>query len=357
MKTMKFLILDYNLFNEKLNNMISIKTCPYCSEYFLRVSIKRNINLLKCDSCEKKFSENKVIIKEFEYNKIYKTLDNNSSDSDKKEVFSLLRNNIFKFSNRKNIDDSIINFLKVYYININIDGYLTYKKIFDFLNNTKYENCHCKNKNCSNETKFTGFRLLDRYPNGYYLFCGEKCYHEWFGEKQVGSGNTLHRMSFDKIPEYKKKLSDIMKGKIERGEFKPNIHNSWRNTKYKVIINGIELYFRSSWEAFFNLVNPSFTYETRRVSYVHNKEKHTYIIDFDDSINRVLYEIKPTSLESIDKNLDKKNAAIIWCKNNNYKFVIINDEWFKINYKKFKYLLDNQPEEIRLKRNLRRYEN
>ena len=43
--------------------------------------------------------------------------------------------------------------------------------------------------------------------------------------------------------------------------------------------------------------------------------------------------------------------------NNNYQFKVINDEWFKINYPNFKYLLDGQPEEVRLKRNLRVYEN
>lgn len=59
-------------------------------------------------------------------------------------------------------------------------------------------------------------------------------------KNKKGVGNTIHKMDQNKMPEYRKKLSDILKGKIERGEFKPNIHNSWRNTKYKVIIDGRE---------------------------------------------------------------------------------------------------------------------
>lgn len=357
MKTMRFLILDYKLFTEKLNDTISIKTCPYCGGHYLRIAIKRKFNLLKCDSCEKNFSENKVIIKDLKYNEVYKTLNDKSNDNDKKEIFDLLKKNIFKFSNRNDIDKSLNNFLKIYHINININKELNYKNIFDFLNNTTHEDCHCRNKNCDKETKFTGFKALDRFPRGYHLFCSEKCFHEWFGEKQKGVGNTIHKMDQNKMPEYRKKLSDILKGKIERGEFKPNIHNSWRNTKYKVIIDGVEKKFRSSWEAFFNLVNPLFSYETRRVGYIHKDEKHTYIIDFDDITNKILYEIKPASQETLEKNLDKIKAATIWANSNNYQFKVINDEWFKINYPKFKYLLDGQPEEIRLKRNLRIYEN
>ena len=73
----------------------------------------------------------------------------------------------------------------------------------------------------------------------------------------------------------------------------------------------VEKKFRSSWEAFFNLVNPLFSYETRRVGYIHKDEKHTYIIDFDDITNKILYEIKPASQETLEKNLDKIKAATI----------------------------------------------
>jgi len=184
MKTMRFLILDYKLFTEKLNDTISIKTCPYCGGHYLRIAIKRKFNLLKCDSCEKNFSENKVIIKDLKYNEVYKTLNDKSNDNDKKEIFDLLKKNIFKFSNRNDIDKSLNNFLKIYHINININKELNYKNIFDFLNNTTHEDCHCRNKNCDKETKFTGFKALDRFPRGYHLFCSEKCFHEWFGEKQ-----------------------------------------------------------------------------------------------------------------------------------------------------------------------------
>lgn len=46
----------------------------------------------------------------------------------------------------------------------------------------------------------------------------------------------------------------------------------------------------------------------------------------------------------------------MFCENNDYRFEIINDNWFKINYPIFKYLLEDQTDKIRLMKNLRYYE-
>lgn len=343
-------ILDFDV----QNNNIIVKVCPFCNSHYHNIYMKRKINLIKCDKCNKCFSERKLLNKEIENINI--NLNENSNKEDKKLVFNILKNNQFRFTTTKNTDDGLKNFLNRRYITIDINKDLTYKNIFDFLNDTTYEDCHCNNKNCNNETIFNGFKSLDIYPRGYHKFCSKKCYHEWFGEKQKGSGNTSHRMDPNKIQEYKKKLSESLKNRIASGEFKPNIHNSWFNTKYEITINKSIRKFRSSWEAFFNLVNPSFDYETIRIPYIHKEKKHTYIVDFDDVKNRVLYEIKPSSLENTELNKIKKEILIEWCKNNDYKFKIINEDWFRINYPAFKYLLNDQKDKLRLMKNLRYYE-
>jgi hypothetical protein len=358
---MRYLILKYDSYNENSNNVL-IDVCPYCGGHFLRIynRDKRFINkprIIKCDICNKNFSENKLVHKNMKHNDIYVHLDESSSDLEKSKIFELLKKNQFSFTTTKNTDEGLINFLKRRYIIIDINKELTYKNIFDYLNNTTYEDCHCHSKSCDNETIFNGFKSLDRHPRGYHKFCNEKCFHEWFSEKQKGSGNTSHRMDPCKIQEYRKKLSDSLKLRIANGEFKPTIHNSWHNTKYKVVIKDEIKNFRSSWEAFFNLVNPDFNYETIRIPYVLNGEKHTYIVDFEDVENRILFEIKPMSLENTERNQIKRNALNEWCNDNNYGFKIINDDWFKINYAKFQYLLEYQPEKIRIMKNLRRYEN
>jgi len=126
-------------------------------------------------------------------------LDDNSDKNDKEEVFNFLKKNVFRFMNRKNTDESINRFLKKNNIVIDINRNLTYKNIFDFLNNTTYDNCHCDNINCDNETKFTGFYSLKYFPSGYHKFCSKKCMNEWFSDKQKGENNTFHRMNKDRI--------------------------------------------------------------------------------------------------------------------------------------------------------------
>jgi hypothetical protein len=293
----------------------------------------------------------------YEFNNNIIILDKNSTNEDKENVFNFLKENVHRFMNRKNTNETLNNFLNKNNISIKIDEELNYKNIFDFLNNTTYEDCHCHNVGCDNETKFTGFYSFKYYPRGYKQFCSKKCMSEWFSNKQKGKNNTFHRMNKDKIPEFKNKMSFLMKDMIETGKFKPKAYNSWRNIKYSLVINNDVINFRSSWEAFFNLVNPELKYETRRIIYYHKNVKHIYIVDFDDIENRILYEIKPTSQEKLEKNIDKIKYVSDWCENNNYRFKIINDEWFKINYPIYKNKLENQPEKDRIIKNLRRYEN
>lgn len=293
----------------------------------------------------------------YEFNNIDTYLNKDSSIEDKEMVFNFLKENIRRFMNRKDIDLSLNKFLKTHHINIDIDKELTYKNIFDFLNNTSYDDSHCSNIDCNKDTKFDGFNSIKQYPRGYHQFCCKKCMSKWFSDKQMGLNNTFHRMDKEKMPEFKKKMSNIMKDMIEKGDFTPNLINSWHNTKFKTIINNDVVYFRSCWEAFFNIVNPTLRYEKRRIPYGIGNDKHTYIVDFDDITNKILYEIKPISMEEIEKNIIKKKSVIEWCNKNDYKFIIINDNWFKLNYSKYKHLLEDQPDKERIMKNLRRYDN
>ena len=146
-----------------------------------------------------------------------------------------------------------------------------------------------------------------------------------------------------KILEARKMNSLRMKRLISEGKFTPCITNSWTRWKSYVNINEEVKKFRSSWEAVFYLLNQNLQYEKIRIPYVYNGTSYNYIIDFEDSENKVLYEIKPDSLKGSFKNVAKIDAALDWCKNNNYRFIIISDNWFiekahKIDYQKNSHL-------------------
>ena len=131
--------------------------------------------------------------------------------------------------------------------------------------------------------------------------------------------------------------STLMKAKILDGSFTPCITNSWANSKCKLYING--QFYRSSWEAAFQILNPSCIYEKTRIKYVspRDKKEHTYIIDFTNNIEKILYEIKPSSNIDNDITQAKCEAAHKWADNNGYKFLLITNIWFKENAARIDY--------------------
>jgi hypothetical protein len=124
------------------------------------------------------------------------------------------------------------------------------------------------------------------------------------------------------------KLSIKIKDKILSGEFTPCVTNSW--AKSRTYINDIP--FRSTWEAYFYLLNSDLNYEYTRIQYIFDNKNKIYITDFTDSINNIIYEIKPDSEIATDINQAKFEAINRWCIENNYRFVLISNEWFKMNY-------------------------
>ena len=216
----------------------------------------------------------------------------------------------------------------------------------------------CKNKYCNNERPYVKFLAdCDKYEYGFKHFCSKICLHKYRSYSQMGENNTSHNMTKEqKINSYKK-LSNTIKEKIKIGTFTPNITNSWSGSKIKLLINNKEITYRSAWEAFFHLCNQKLEYEKIRIPYKYNNIEHNYITDFTDNINRIIYEIKPESNKDTIINKVKFKYAKKWCKKNGYKFIIISDNWFKINYIKNKYLLQNQQNKLIIEKRLKQFNN
>lgn len=131
--------------------------------------------------------------------------------------------------------------------------------------------------------------------------------------------------------ETREKISKKLKEKISKGEFTPDITNSWCHSRVEIELNNKIYKFRSSFEALYWLQFQNLSYETLRIPYVFNNENHTYILDFIDYSKNIIYEIKPSSLVEDEKNKAKFYYAQKWCEENNYIFKIITEEEIKQN--------------------------
>lgn len=170
-------------------------------------------------------------------------------------------------------------------------------------------------------------------------FCSKRCY---FDAKLEGS----YIQPVTEIT--REKLSKSMKQLIAKGRLKPSITDTWTNAR----IEYLGKKFRSSWELCFSLLNPTLEYEKHRIQYFReNGETSTYIVDFSDFENKVLYEIKPLKLFEANKNnLLKENAAKKWSKENGWEYKIINELYFKAKIKELNAIID----EIELSPELKR---
>lgn len=119
--------------------------------------------------------------------------------------------------------------------------------------------------------------------------------------------------------------SKLMKEKIKNGTFVPCITNSWTHWNATIILpTGDVKKFRSSWEACFWNCNRHLLYEKIRISYVSNGESRTYIGDFYDDVQHILYEVKPKS--SWNTQNMKMQQIIKYCFSNDIKFIWINED-------------------------------
>jgi len=241
----------------------------------------------------------------------------------------------------------------------NLEDY--YKKYYTFDN---------KCVRCSQPTKFSG--TLEK---GYRKYCCNKCQTKHNAEKNIGThhseetkikisekriaylttkkgrkdlhnlsinrrglNNPVHRQTAETKKASKLKQSNTMKEKIKNGSFTPPITNSWANSKTKLYIEGKKYWFRSTWEAVFFMLNPHLLYEKTRIQYTDaNNNNKIYIVDFTDNKKKILYEVKPAATVNNINNIYKQRAALNWCKQNNYKYVIVSNSYFIKNAKKINY--------------------
>lgn len=153
-----------------------------------------------------------------------------------------------------------------------------------------------------------------------------KFYQTEYGKsvaKLISKNASLQMMGKSRSKETRQKQSIKLKAKIASGEFTPYVHNYYTKWDATYTIDNITYKFRSSWELCFSFCNQELKYEFFRFKYFEENNERTYISDFYDINNNIIYEIKPTSY--FIKQYDKMNSVIKYCLDNNIKFIWINE--------------------------------
>lgn len=112
---------------------------------------------------------------------------------------------------------------------------------------------------------------------------------------------------YNSRPEHSKKIKEL----IASGKFTPCITNSWANSKCKLLhVNNYEKFYRSSWDAAFQILNPDFEYEKLRIKYIgEDNKEHNYIVDFINDDKKILVEIKPDRINKFKKKYFKRRCC------------------------------------------------
>jgi hypothetical protein len=272
--------------------------------------------------------------------------------SQKDRIYDLINENRFSIFNNKNKEKNFLKFLNDNNIILPINEY-SLMKVISFLKNV---NIKCGIEGCENNRVFEGIRNNNRTEFGFKKFCSSQCEHRGRSIRQSGKNNTCHRMTEESFKSMCIKNSIIMKDKIKNGEFTPNITNSWNYGTSYLIKNGLKIKYRSSWEAFFHLCNENLEYEKVRIEYEYKNELHYYIVDFIDTIDKKLYEIKPISQISNPIVKIKEEYCLKWCVENGYEFIFITEDWYINNLGKSKNLLNDQPDGENIYKKLKKFD-
>lgn len=151
--------------------------------------------------------------------------------------------------------------------------------------------------------------------------------------KRVGAINSIKMKLFNQTERGKqnirnnaKKHSKTMRQKIANGEFTPCITNTWTHWEAKIILeDNSQKKFRSSWEAVFWNSNKHLEFETLRIPWIDlANKKHSYIVDFYDKSENIIYEVKPKSTWKVQNF--KMQQIIRYCLLNKIKFIWINED-------------------------------
>jgi hypothetical protein len=165
----------------------------------------------------------------------------------------------------------------------------------------------CERTCCNNKKKWDGNRWDLR------KFCGRKCADLDFSEKQKGEHNSFHNISEENRIKMGNKISKKISKKISEGTFTPNITNSWANSKINVLIKGRSIFVRSSWEAYFYLLNPDLMYEFIRIPYF-DLEKNCFMTITDSGT--VQEELCIFNKPTITIRDSTERPETVWCGSN-----------------------------------------
>jgi len=180
--------------------------------------------------------------------------------------------------------------------------------------------------NCNSVSVITKGRLCK--PCGYIK--RKNTIDNWDESTKIEYAEKMSVLSTEKYkdPALREKQSNTMKQLIKDGKYTPNSNN--RLTHKTIEYN--ELKFRSSWELIFykhqkNVLHNELGYEELRLEYYDTEmqKNRVYITDFIDHANKILYEVKPSSL--IEDNNDKEISAVSWCDAHGYKYVYITETY------------------------------
>jgi len=156
----------------------------------------------------------------------------------------------------------------------------------------------------------------------------EKRKKSW--KENAEKNRASHKKAMQKLwasPENRKKQSERISKIIAAGEFNP--WGNHKRGKYKTKF-GTEEYYASSYELArmiqLDSLNTRFTKSHHIcIPYKNSKgEGHLYIPDLLVE-DKIIEEIKPSSLLSWSDNKNKVNAADEYCKNNSYNYRIITE--------------------------------
>lgn len=167
--------------------------------------------------------------------------------------------------------------------------------------------------------------LVTRGWKGWSLTCSEECRQGMASKRQMGDGNTSHKMSPKTRIDAAKKLSIIMKNKILDGTFTPKTENykifGMIEFRHKDEIRKV----RSLWELMFWIENEDLKYEKVRLKYFDPLEQREriYITDFYDATNNKIIEVKPKKYQ--DSRYHSKKQA---CIDNGFEFEVVDETYF-----------------------------
>lgn len=168
-----------------------------------------------------------------------------------------------------------------------------------------------------------------------YVFCDRNCY-------TLAKRDSNIRDIIQPITEKTKlKLSQRMKANILDGKFTPRSNN--RFTHKTLRYNGI--FYRSTWELMFHLLEPTIKYEKLRIPYTDvNNNNKIYIVDFIS--DTVAYEVKPKSMINGVNELLKYNALVEYAIKNNLIVKIISEDYLIHHKTELMVLIDRLPIDI-----------